>query len=207
MEPTDVAYCPHCCNTAPQDLCGHFVYTPSEEPNEAYVLTRCLSCYGALLYHYSGAFMPGFSHGRFHLADYELLWPKPAELHLSVPKAVARIYAEAALIRARAPNAFANQIRRCLEAVCKDRGATANTLAQKLEQLAARGEIPQTLVEMTDVLRHLGNMGSHADDEDVDPSYVGVIDEFFRAIIEYVYIAPFKVAEFKKRLAAAQDRV
>jgi hypothetical protein len=54
------------------------------------------------------------------------------------------------------------------------------------------------------VLRQLGNVGSHAGEDEIAPEYVDVIDDFFCAIIEYVYIAPHKVSEFKARLAIAQ---
>ena len=53
---------------------------------------------------------------------------------------------------------------------------------------------------MTDILRALGNIGSHAGEETILPEHVDVIDEFFRAVIEYVYIGPFKVREFKASL-------
>jgi hypothetical protein len=74
-----------------------------------------------------------------------------------------------------------------------------------LEELVTRGEIGPVLADMTDVLRRLGNIGSHDSDEVIAPEYVDVIDEFFRAVVEYVYIAPFKVGEFKKRLASVNN--
>ena len=148
--------------------------------------------------------VPQISHGRFKLADYELMWPEPGKMHSSVPASVQKCYAEAAAIKSRAPNAFANQIRRALEALCKDRGTGNRVLAQNIQELATRGEIPPTLAEMTDVLRMLGNIGSHAADEEIAPEYVEVIDDLFRAIIEYVYVAPWKVREFKARLDYAR---
>jgi hypothetical protein len=57
---------------------------------------------------------------------------------------------------------------------------------------------------MSEILRKLRNTGSHDDDEPVRPEYVEPIDEFFRAIVEYVYVAPFKVDEFTRRLDAAK---
>lgn len=88
--------------------------------------------------------------------------------------------------------------------MCLDRGLTSGVLAKKLKDLADKGEIPTTLTEMTDVLRTLGNIGSHAADEEVTSEFVEVIDDFFRAVVEYVYVAPWKVSECKNRLAAAK---
>lgn len=202
MEEHDIAFCPHCGNTTPQELEGHTFSLNHKDGSHSYFLTRCGTCLEGLLYRYIDPMngMPQMSHGDFQLKGYELVWPKPGDLHSSVPNAVSKIYAEASAIKGRAPNAFANQIRRSLEAICKDRGADHRILARNLQELASRGEIPPTLAEMTDVLRQLGNIGSHAGDEDIDPEYVDVIDDFFRAIVEYVYIAPFKVNEFKARL-------
>ena len=202
MDEQDIGYCPHCGNTAPQSLKGYSVSLHNEDGAHNYFLTQCLTCAEALIYRHidSRNSGPEISHGRFKLNQYELMWPHPGGLHHSVPVSVRKIYAEAAAIKERAPNAFANQIRRSLEAVCKDRGAEKRVLAQNLQELSSRGEIPPTLAEMTDVLRQLGNIGSHVGDEDIDSKYVRVIDDFFRAIVEYVYIAPYKVREFKARL-------
>jgi len=74
-------------------------------------------------------------------------------LDSSVPYSVAKIYREAERIKQIAPNAYAVQIRRALEAVCKDRGSLKKTLAQRLKELADKGEIPMALIEATDMLR------------------------------------------------------
>ena len=207
MDIQGVGYCPHCGNTAPQNLEGSCTHLDNEDGAHHFFLTQCQTCAEGLTYRHIDArnTVPEISHGQFDLSKYELVWPSTNDLHACVPEAVRRIYAEASAIKTRAPNAFANQIRRSLEAVCKDRGAAGRTLAKNLNELAERGEIPQTLSEITGVLRQLGNVGSHAGDEDIAPEYVDVIDDFFRAIIEYVYIAPHKVAEFKARLDYARQ--
>ncbi len=38
----------------------------------------------------------------------------------------------------------------------------------------------------------------------MEPESVDVIDEFFRAVVEYVYIAPHRVSEVRAQLAAAK---
>src|SRR5207244_12819413 len=115
-----------------------------------------------------------------------------------------RIYDGAAKIKRRSADAFANQSRRALEALCNDRGADANNLAQKLRQLSERSEIPLVLAEMTDILRLIGNIGSHNDDISVGPEFVDVIDDFFRAVVEYVYIAPHRVEQVRQELEKAR---
>jgi len=101
-------------------------------------------------------------------SDVVLLWPKFG-LNEAVPERIRSIYDEASRIQHTAPNAFAVQIRRALEAVCIDRGATKGSLVQNIHELANRGEIPNTLVEASDLLRLIGNIGAHASDSDVHP--------------------------------------
>ena len=206
MEEQSVGQCPHCGNRTPQELKGVCSSLHNKDGSHHFFMTQCQTCAEGLLYkqvdEYSS--MPELSHGRFDIAKYELVWPAPAGLHPCVPQSIKNIYLEAAAIKALAPNAFANQIRRALEGLCLDRGATKRTLALNLSELSDRGEIPETLTEMTGVLRKLGNVGSHAGEETISSDYVDVIDDFFRAIIEYVYIAPHKVNEFKARLEYAQ---
>lgn len=144
MDIQGIGYCPHCGNTAPQTLEGSCTHLHNPDGAHQFFLTQCQTCAEGLMYRHVDPrnTVPETSHGRFDLAKYELVWPKPSALHECVPKAVRRIYAESSAIKTRAPNAFANQIRRSLEAVCKDRGATSPTLAQNLTELAHRGEIP-----------------------------------------------------------------
>jgi hypothetical protein len=110
------------------------------------------------------------------------------------------VYAEAIRIKRNAPNAFAVMLRRALEAVCDDRGVEGGVLARRLKILADRGEMPPLLAEVSDVVRILGNMGAHASEMSVTPPDTWVLDDFFKAIVEYVYVAPSKLKEFKKNL-------
>lgn len=156
----------------------------------------CETCLGILVY---AAFDEYPEDGEF--TQTRLMWPQSGVSHESIPERVTAIYEEAERIKHLAPNAFAVQIRRALEAVCEDRGAQGKNLQAKLRELAERREIPPVLSEMSDVLRLLGNIGAHAVEQSVRPSQVYALDEFFRALIEYVYIAPSKLKEFRDRLS------
>ena len=211
MEYRRVAFCPHCCNTAPQRLvCVQKyqgdVYNELGEVEEGvldstYFVAVCETCAEVILYHQQEE---GIDERDFNRAD--RIWPTQWILHKAVPKAVADIYSEAAAIRKRAPNAFAVQARRALEAICRDRGATGRNLSDMLTDLARKGEIPNTLAEMTSILREIGNIGAHADHQSVKPDQVYAIDEFLRAIVEYVYVAPHRVSQFRKALDKAETQ-
>ena len=205
-----VAFCPHCGNRAPQRHIytqkyfdkGYSMNGTLSDDNlpSAYHVAVCETCNEILLYN---SFIDIVEDKDFHRA--KLIWPDPGVLHKSVPQTIAECYSEAARIKNLAPNAFAVQIRRALEALCDDRGAKKGNLQSRLQDLASRGEIPPVLAEMTDVLRLLGNIGAHAADQNIKPGFVYVIDDFFRAIIEYVYVAPSKLKEFQDRMKSLKS--
>lgn len=206
-----VVYCAHCGNTAPQRLLHTQKYferswttaTGEEEPHPwAMFVAVCETCGQLSLYDNPG---DQLEEDRFFLG--ELAFPKAGQLHASVPTFVSEIYLEAFRIREIAPNAFAVQIRRALEALCEDRSAKGRNLADKLKDLSMRGEIPKVLAEVTDVLRLIGNIGAHAVGKSVHPLQAYAIDDFFRAVVEYVYVAPAKLREFKERMEQSKQRL
>jgi hypothetical protein len=206
-----VAFCPHCGNKAPQKLL-HTQYTEdrgwtTDDQEEidlpvVYFTVVCETCNSILLY--SSA---GYTHEQEHFDKADLVYPTSGDLHNSVPESIKKIYSEAIRVKTVAPNAFAVQIRRALEALCEDRQAKKGVLQKRLQDLAERSEIPPTLARMTDVLRLLGNVGAHAATEDVKPWQVYTLDEFFRAVVEYVYVAPSKLKDFQDSLKLFKNKV
>ena len=205
-----VQFCPHCGNTAPQKLVhvqhhlerGWSLSDGSEDehPWSTFVAV-CETCHHVLLYDNTG---DQWEPKEFHHAD--LVFPKSGYLHSSVPSSIAKVYEEAYRIKSVAPNAYAVQVRRALEAICEDRVATKGSLQARLKDLSDRGEMPPVLSEVSDVLRLLGNIGAHGIGESVHPLQVFALDEFFRAIVEYVYIAPSRLKEFKDRMSQFQKK-
>lgn len=200
----EIMLCPHCGNRTPHrtgfSRCVRVVWydsegvpVPGDGPELEYVIWICSTCD----HFHMTEDCPEDSHSRATIA-----FPHGVALPQSVPDAVRTCYTEAAPIRNMSPNGYAVLIRRAMEALCEDRGVSKRTLAKGLEELAARGEIPPVLSEMTTVLRQLGNAGAHFTDQVVTVPDTWTIDSFFRSLIEYVYVAPGKLEEFKSRLAA-----
>lgn len=199
-----VSFCPHCGNRAPQKLLHVQRYMErswiastgkeSEPAPWSTFVAVCETCNHILLYDNVGDQLKG---DHFNYGD--LIYPKHG-LDNSVPKAIREIYEEAARIKEVAPNAFAVQIRRALEALCSDRKAKGQTLALQLKDLAIKNEIPPILAEVTDTLRLIGNIGAHGISESVHQLQAYRLDDFFRVIVEYVYVAPSKLAAFRKQL-------
>jgi hypothetical protein len=205
-----IGFCPHCGNSAPQTLLFRHQYTTvgysgdgikDEGPPSTYYAAECGTCGDLLLYHSFGD-----EHSEHSYSDADLMYPKSVDLPTSVPDTVRACYAEAGRIQNAAPNAYAVMIRRALEALCDDRGAIKGSLIRRLANLVSKGEIPPTLAEMTTVLRLLGNVGAHDTSQSVTVPQTWSMDEFFRAVIEYVYVAPSRLAKFKSELEKTDAR-
>jgi Domain of unknown function (DUF4145) len=99
------------------------------------------------------------------------------------------------------PSFYALGIRRMLEAVCVEEKAQGSKLFDQLQDLATRGRLPQTLVDIATQLRKLGNLGAHVTDVEVQESDVPLISALAEAMLEYLYRAPAKVAAVQAELA------
>jgi hypothetical protein len=54
------------------------------------------------------------------------------------------------------------------------------------------------LADATTVLRTLGNDGAHLNKDKVTVPMTWGMRELFRAVVEYVYVAPSRISEFNK---------
>ncbi len=131
--------------------------------------------------------------------------PPATERPLSdyAPKKVLEEYQEALKVKPHDPKSFAVRIRCALEAICLERGLPGKNLSADLKQLSARGELPPHVAEIAGEITAIGNAGAH-----VKPSKrrnVGweegqIIDDFFHLVVNYVYDAPARLREYRKRL-------
>lgn len=205
----DPQLCPHCGNItqhenlfeclAPQIFYGSDgeVLKGGDKPKTNYVLLRCETCKDVSLY------------SKLEFQEWEergLDYPSQYHLDASIPETVRTNYAEAKRIQNMSPNAFAVLLRRALEAVCDDRKVPAAPLARRLADLSSRGEIPGKLTEISTALRELGNAGAHQTKQKVTVPLTWAMDQFFRTLVEYVYVAPKKLAEFQRTLERYERR-
>jgi hypothetical protein len=137
-----VRYCPHCDNVAPQLLRGAHAHAVKGTITY-WLLGSCATCGKALLYVVDvprGVASGGEGELFRKVTNRQLIWPPaPGLLSPSVPTPIRRTYLEASRIRTRSANGFANQIRRALELLCRDRGATGRNLAERLTNLTEKG--------------------------------------------------------------------
>lgn len=92
-------------------------------------------------------------------------------------------------------------LRRVLEAICKDKGAAGNDLSAMIKDLVVKKILPEMLDDACWVIRQLGNSAAHADRADFYNYEAERTTEFVGAIIDYLYVLPNKIGEFKQTIA------
>jgi hypothetical protein len=211
FNPTELILCGHCGNKTPhaqQFAYRHTVLVDETEDGQkfyddydwvAYVCATCgsLSLFGK------------FDHENVEGMEKYKLYPKGSSLlppsHMMspaqpIPKKIYALYEEVWPLRHRSPSAFIGQVRRLLEYICKDKKASGADLFSKLKDLVSKGIFPGYFKEITDLMRKVGNLGAHASDAELSIWDAELIDEFFRSVLEYVYIALAKIKRMEERI-------
>jgi hypothetical protein len=197
VNPPHIAICPHCGNKTPHKLLHRQDFYVDIEENMFdecwWAILRCSTCGELSLYkdHWDKTRSIWTS---------KLIYPVPIIAPVEASQDVQRLFQEAVKIKHIAPSLCAVGIRKCLEALCKDKGATKKDLSSNVRELASKGILPEILVQMMDSSRIIGNLGAHAGSSEVTEDDANVLIDFCLAILEYVYVAPSKIASVQRRL-------
>lgn len=207
MEKEEILVCPHCGNKTGHELLCRFrghddthprQLHPPDEPeiivNDVlefevyYELLQCKTCKEpTLFYDHEAA-------GRI------ICFPDEKLVEDCVPDQIKRKYTEAKRIQSTSPRASVVLLRSALESLCHDKKARGGNLRKRIEDLGNRGIIPTTLATMAYTIKEFGDLGAHADDEKTTLEDARAAEDFFSALVEYVYVAPAKLDKISKRL-------
>jgi len=138
--------------------------------------------------------------------DISVLWPSPQKQIVGLPDNINKAYKAALKVRKIDSNAFGVLLRRVLELICIDKGATGNNLHQKLQNLAVQNVIPGRLSDMALKLKDLGNIGAHAELGDLTLFEVPILESLCVAVLEYVYYAPMLISEVEARIDKLKNK-
>jgi hypothetical protein len=203
-----VGHCPTCGNTAPQRIVyshRHGITWYDDQgrgarggPDIYSFLCICETCDAPVFYQ-------GVDPNEDGSAWPPLAYPAVSEFGSEVPRNVRKIYDEAVKCKSHSPMAYALLIRKALEAICDDRGiekaaGKKSDLYHRLQVLLSRGDVPPLLAGMTDALREFGNIAAHEDPNAITVPMTWPVHELFITIIEYIYIAPARLAELRQAL-------
>jgi len=158
-----------------------------------YYLGECRHCGNPMLYR-----QPNAGPDEFPYASLD--WPTWGELDHRVPANIRAIWGRAFLLQKTSPSAYITQLRRGLEAVLDDVAVAHGSLAARLDIVRRTGTLPAPIVDLADQLRQIGNAATHHRAEDLSYLYTHVANGLFRAIVDYVYVVPLRVAEARAAL-------
>lgn len=166
---------------------------------------KCSTCGGINLI---GGFDLGLS--KIQTGEDERLYPKGpnilppyhqrGEESQPIPEKLVKIYEEIWFLKHQVPNAFGNQIRRCLEFICQDKKASGDTLHNQLIDLSKKGFLPGFFQDITRIIRIVGNIWSHSMERDLDYWDVELLDEFFKITVDYIYVIPSRLKRLEGRI-------
>lgn len=205
---TEVFECPHCGNKTVNELIS---LTSVEETLEVvetrtfevdyhsiesyFFITKCRTCSQVSVFTSAN-----FDEFPFVVKQAFQVWPENKILDENISKGILESYHEARKVKRISPLAFTILIRRCLEQLCKEQGAVGPNLMEKISDLGRKKIIPETLAEMAHLIREIGNKGAHGDALNLSKFEVDNLDDFFIAMVEYVYVAPQKVLKLRERV-------
>jgi hypothetical protein len=195
-------FCDHCSNTTFQTIVALETVMLDGAKLVSYTLSRCTICDGISLRLHNTSILvtqpiPG-SVSKVQDISFEQVWPPSSIFSSDVPERIRTIYEEARLVKRRSPSSFVVQLRRAFEALAKDRKAEGRDLYRQIQWLIEQEQLPNMFAEMMDIARMIGNAGAHDSETDVTPEDAQVSDRFFKAIVEYLYVAPALLAKARK---------
>ena len=202
VNPPDLARCPHCGNITSHQCTHREDYSVLIEQYDDYnglwdecwwAILKCTTCGKLSLYH------DDWDNERKRWKA-SLAYPIPQSAPPEVPTFIRDTFDEAISIFQKAPSLAAVGIRKCLEGIANDQRAEGRTLGQRIKYLSDRGVIPQTLIEMMDISRGIGNIGAHYSKSTVTLDEIRTLIEFTLAIFEYIYVAPSKIEIVRRSL-------
>lgn len=133
-----------------------------------------------------------------------ILPPPDPPLSAAIPEAPRRSFEEArACFRAGQYTASALMVRRTLEAVCANKGATGRTLHAKLDDLKNSKVIEGRLADWSHDLRALGNDAAHDTSVFVGSDDANDALELAEALLSYVYVLNARYDAFRARRATS----
>lgn len=167
------------------DIEGFRMYEPA-----TYRTFQCDGCTQVSLYIWSALYSPGSEFG-------EPAYPMKEQELYGVPDAVQLAYRQAEKVRTHSTAAYAVLARRVIEAIARDRGIVEKNLSRAVTIMAARGEIPPLLAEAATLIRTFGNTAAHESGEAINWNHVQMIEKFLVVLIEYLYVGPATLRDFK----------
>jgi hypothetical protein len=124
----------------------------------------------------------------------------------AIPTRVKEAFESALKLRKIDTNACSMQLRRAMEIILVDQGAKERGLKDKIEEIANKGILPASLKEATFLTKKFGDSAAHGNELIADSTDIDSLIDFTEYVIEYLYIIPAKIQQFKKRIELQEEK-
>ena len=173
------------------DEIGNVINYDLEEHFEWFMLS-CPACNKVTLYEeYSDETTRDF------FTHSEVLYPQSSIDYTGVPQKIKTAFESALKVKNIDTAVCALSLRRVLEAICKDKGATGKNLEQMISNMIERQLLPQMFDDACWIVRQLGNSAAHADNKHFSIYQVDQTIMFMQNIINYLYTLPIKMQQLR----------
>jgi len=132
--------------------------------------------------------------------DETTIYPMSSFDNNAVPRKIAVAFEAALKVKNIDNGVCLMALRRTLELVLCDKGATKWGLKDKIEEIASQGLLLESLKEASKFAKILGDTAAHGKDDGVDSNDVNTMVEFVKYILEYLYVLPHKIEIYKKKI-------
>lgn len=139
--------------------------------------------------------------------DKTILYPINSIENNSIPIKVKEAYEAALKTKSIDKYVCLLALRRTLELILIEKGAKNWGLKDKIEEIAEKGILPDTLKEASSLTKILGDSAAHDKEIEIDQQDVESMAEFVKFIIEYLYVVPDKINSYKERLSSKTDKM
>lgn len=204
-----VLKCFHCGNDTLMNLRGMYSYNSHDYKYEEfdfncdYELYECPICHEPTLYSdYSDEtmFVP-FRDDGYMEHDTKIMFPvNQLSSDKGIPDKVKKAYEAALKVKNIDMNICLIALRRTLELLLKDQGATSWGLKSMIEEVAGKGVLPDSLKEASSLTKMLGDTAAHDKEMEISQHDVESMSEFVNYIIEYIYVVPQKISAYKENI-------
>jgi len=137
----------------------------------------------------------------------ETLYPSGTTESALLPKTVQDAFASALKVRNADLGACSIMLRRALEIILIDQGATAWRLEGKIKEVAEMGRLPESLKEASLFAKAFGDSVAHGKELIPDKNDINSLVEFIQYIIDYLYIIPAKIEQFQAKINRTEKDV
>lgn len=135
-----------------------------------------------------------------HYTAVDTLYPQSTIDYTGVPDNIKRAFESALKVKNIDSAICALALRRVLEAICKERGASGSNLEAMISDMIKRNVLPKMFDDACWIVRQLGNSAAHGDNKYFSRRQVDQTILFMQNIINYLYTLPVKMNEMRSEL-------